>query len=367
MEDDMIRIETLEKSFQETLKSKDVWTVNREAKELVKFYRSRNEKKVEEILGSLEIFYDELCEEISPILAVSFLEMLKNLYKELGLNERKKKIIRKIQKFSPKILGNMGEFEYGINVSREEVENFINSFVSDNSEHFLNNILDAFLMALIGIKERAYDFYRGNIFLLLLDTEVIGWDGQKTSTIESDDATARMINYMGLELAWTAPNLRGVIKRFQEKFSEKEIIGFLKKSPIFNDDSLQIIEIGLKAYLEEKYLVSNHLLIPQIERAFRKLLELSGGLLYKENRNGGYHLFQLDKILRDEVLEKILGKDLCIYFRVVLTDIRGWNLRNEICHGMMPMNGFSFVISDRIFHVLLCLGNIRIIKKSPLV
>ena len=48
------------------------------------------------------------------------------------------------------------------------------------------------------------------------------------------------------------------------------------------------------------------------------------------------------------------------YFRVLLTDKRGWNLRNNVAHGMSVMKDFDKQTADRLLHAFLCLGLVRL-------
>jgi hypothetical protein len=48
------------------------------------------------------------------------------------------------------------------------------------------------------------------------------------------------------------------------------------------------------------------------------------------------------------------------YFQVLFTDQRGWNIRNDVCHGISPVQAFSWPsLTDRIFHALLILATMR--------
>jgi hypothetical protein len=56
----------------------------------------------------------------------------------------------------------------------------------------------------------------------------------------------------------------------------------------------------------------------------------------------------------------IFSEDWTVYMRVLLTDPRGWNVRNNLCHGMLEPDEISDVVADRIFHVLLMLALVRL-------
>ncbi|MCG8696536.1 MAG: DUF4209 domain-containing protein [Bacteroidales bacterium] len=72
----------------------------------------------------------------------------------------------------------------------------------------------------------------------------------------------------------------------------------------------------------------------------------------------GFQLKTFNDILRDEIIKQVLGEDIQIYLRVLFTDQRGWNLRNDVCHGMSDIGSFSYQSTERILHVLIILGTI---------
>jgi hypothetical protein len=65
------------------------------------------------------------------------------------------------------------------------------------------------------------------------------------------------------------------------------------------------------------------------------------------------------RIAIDSLIVKVFDKDAALYFRVLLTDQRGWNIRNNVCHGIIPFSAFNRAMSDRLIHALLCLALVR--------
>ena len=85
-----------------------------------------------------------------------------------------------------------------------------------------------------------------------------------------------------------------------------------------------------------------------------------GGATLRKNRQGGLQLRTFDDLLRDKRVEDCFGTDSSFYFRVLLTDQRGWNMRNDVCHGISPVGVFNYSTADRIMHVvLLCLAQVK--------
>lgn len=103
-----------------------------------------------------------------------------------------------------------------------------------------------------------------------------------------------------------------------------------------------------------------HLLIPQIEECIRTIAEATSIPTIKQSKTGnGFQARQLDDMLRDPAVIRVMTENLTYYLRILLTDTRGWNLRNEICHGLASPESFNMTSASRLVHVLLCLGTVQ--------
>ena len=132
----------------------------------------------------------------------------------------------------------------------------------------------------------------------------------------------------------------------------------ISQSPVIQKNRLAIFERAVESYFAKDYLVFIHLVIPQIEEAIRNILEFNGGNVLKFNK-GIYNLRLLEDILRDEVINIIFGEDLQTYIRILFTDARGWNVRNEVCHGLRDIELLDKSVADRILHILLIVGMVK--------
>jgi hypothetical protein len=66
-------------------------------------------------------------------------------------------------------------------------------------------------------------------------------------------------------------------------------------------------------------------------------------------------LKNLEEVLREDCIAKSLSEGVVLNLRVLLTDQRGWNIRNGICHGLLTPGSFGRGLTDRLFHALLVL------------
>lgn len=84
-----------------------------------------------------------------------------------------------------------------------------------------------------------------------------------------------------------------------------------------------------------------HLLIPQIENSIRYILQQNGIDSSTFDSKGIQDADSLNKSLEEPKLIEILGKDTVLDLKVILIDRFGYNLRNEMAHGLMSWNGLN--------------------------
>jgi len=136
----------------------------------------------------------------------------------------------------------------------------------------------------------------------------------------------------------------------------ENLMQLIKLCPIFDENKHALIEQGLRHYYSGDYVAATHILIPQIEAAIRRLAELVGANPYRLDPQTKLRTLRtLDDLLRDESVNSVLPAGVALYFRVLLTDQRGQNLRNNTCHGLLAAEAFGVGTADRVVHVLLLL------------
>ena len=123
---------------------------------------------------------------------------------------------------------------------------------------------------------------------------------------------------------------------------------------------------AISAYWDNDYLISSHLFNPLIESAIRELIKNCDGIILKPNNIDGYDRVLLHALLKnDDIFQNVFSKsghNVLFYFRLVLTEKLGMNLRNDFAHGFGKKKFFGRDASDRLFHVLALLSLVK--KKS---
>ena len=98
--------------------------------------------------------------------------------------------------------------------------------------------------------------------------------------------------------------------------------------------------------------------VPQLEAAIRRLFALNGVSIMRQKQNPieGSEYISLDTLLSSEDAISFMGKDIANYLRNLLTDQYGWNIRNQLSHGLLGTSSFNSVMADRVVHAFMLLG-----------
>jgi hypothetical protein len=126
--------------------------------------------------------------------------------------------------------------------------------------------------------------------------------------------------------------------------TREDLIFLVEDNPFVPPGKEGIFLRGLHAGITGDFLVAAHLLLPQVESSIRHLLthyaheprtsKLKDDFTQPER--------DLNELLYDEDVEKVLGPDLVFTLRALLTEPGfGANLRNKLAHGLMSTEQFT--------------------------
>jgi len=320
-------VNELEKRLERLLKGNNHWAAKRAVVLLVDYYlRHGEKKKADDILLKLGEMVQRQAEQASSLVASTWLEELYHLYLQHGLKNEANNSLKKIKELGKDVKSELKKIETSIELPKEKQDL---SKKAPISYLFAHRIMDdeGRIIATVGPLENAVD---GHIVLQ------ISQNMQISSFFLRE--TINALNKFNLNTA---------------------ILEYFYKSLIFDKERKEFFIRGIDAFLDEDFLASLHILIPQTEALIRNLAEKIGIPILKYSRSGGFFYRTLDELLRGENIIKVLGEDMCLYLRVLLTDPRGWNLRNNICHGISKPENFNQIAADRIFHALLCLALVK--------
>lgn len=342
----------------------DPWAAEAAAKRLGNYYRKKSKtEETNRVILQVGKAYDYIIDEASAFQASGWLEQLHNLYQQFGLTKEAEQILIKLRALGSKVNDELKPISHSFELPKEKIEEYVNQVVDGDIQTVLTRIAVRYIPIKEQVKEQIFDLSKNAPLQYLITHKLQDRKGRVVASIGSleTDLEGHIVRQVSQNLSFSSIFLRMIVERTKETFQlgAAMIIEFLRQSPVISEDKKEIIERGIESYLEGNHVASIHILIPQIEDTVRNIVEMAGGNVLKPSKNGGFHLRTFDEILRDDMVTNALGEDFTMYFRILFTDQRGWNLRNGVCHGAIPANAFNQQNADRIFHALLCIGLIR--------
>jgi hypothetical protein len=289
------------------------------------------------------------------------LEDLLKLYHEFNIHDFDDEILIQIREREPETRKFMRPISSKITISQEKIDKVIAYFLIGTAEEIILKLIRTFIPNRDEAEEQMKRTAKDFPLLSMFSRIQVDHRGRSVTKVRGvkDDPEARLVievsNQMTLSSIFLDKAMHKLLE--EEKLSVEEILQFIKESPTVEPDRYEIIRLGLEAYFKGDYIVTIHLLIPQIENAVRNLLVMHGGNVYKPNKNGGNDLKIFDVLLREPSVRNALTEEIAEYFRILFTDSKGWNLRNDVCHGMLRNVDFNFKNANRVIHALLYIGS----------
>ncbi len=121
----------------------------------------------------------------------------------------------------------------------------------------------------------------------------------------------------------------------EHKVSMRCIYDICKNSSVVPAGRVDICAQGLYYGFDRDFLVSSHLLIPQIEHLARILLRQEKIPTTTIDENGVESEKSINSLLQEPKIYELLGRDLTEELKFLLTEPMGLNYRNKICHGLV--------------------------------
>ena len=128
------------------------------------------------------------------------------------------------------------------------------------------------------------------------------------------------------------------------------------RAGLFEDLTL-LIE-GVAAWFAQDCFKAVHILVPQVEHGLRGIVSKLGLPVTKPHPKikDVSVAINMGDILNSPEITDALVPDLTLYFPALYADPRGFNLRNNIAHGLMEAEGIGYTVAMRVIHTLLVLG-----------
>lgn len=326
------------------------------AEKLVKYYfKFSNTTEILEVLKVLENVIDNTVETKLNVKDYRY-KLLYDLYQEVQITSENGRLLKKIEEASKITLDGLKTLSVEHEISKEELDAFTSTFISDDLSFDLKKIGATFIPKIKDHEKMLESQFRQGIGILsdLVAHVQINHEGIATNEIDMSKPENKIANHIVQSLQIKQYFLNYVLIKLFEKHGVTPVTltDELFTSPVFIQENKQLLLAAIEAYFEEKYVAFIHITTPFIEATLRNLVRLNGDNIYKPNKIQGYDTILLGDILANEKITQALGEDLLFYIKLLFNDKRGLNLRNTVAHGILPPSMFNKSTANLILHTL---------------
>jgi hypothetical protein len=124
----------------------------------------------------------------------------------------------------------------------------------------------------------------------------------------------------------------------EHRISLDMMYGMCRVSTVVPRDRILVWAKGIYAGFESDFIVAVHLLTPQIEHYVRVQMKLRGIRTTTTDQNGIETENGLGTLLANNDINQVLDVDTLFELKAIFTDSFGFNLRNDIAHGLVDSN-----------------------------
>lgn len=365
-------------AIEERLKrvEKNPWLIENAVSLLAEYYASeKDEENLMRVLGVLEnsLKTNERSNS-DALLKTHAYEQIHEIYRKYAsrfaeAEKANQRLLQEIGQLDLDWNKSLKEISVETKIKQEDIDNFLKGIFGESKNDELKMIMAKIAVNHLPKKDRLqkkFDETYSKLIVNLITTQQILSEDKipiaKLSTI-ADEPDNHFKNHASQYIQFGSFFLSITMDELKKRFTKEIILEYFEKSVIFENENKDYLKRAISAYWNNDYLVSSHLFNPLIESGIRELMKITNGIWIDVNRLNGYDKLTLSKLLWDEKNIEILkntfsksGEDLLFYFRLVLTEKLGMNLRNDFAHGLEKKKFFSRNASDRLFHILIWLS-----------
>lgn len=367
------------KEIEERLKreEKNPWLTENAVSLLAEYYaREKDEKNLMRVLGILKnsLKTNERSNS-DALLKTHAYEQIHEIYRKYASSfaeaeKANKRLSQEIGQLDLDWNKSLKEISVETKIKNEDIEKCLKGIFGKNKDDKLELVMAKIAVSHLpkkdAVKKQLDDVSSKHPIQFLCTKQIISDDGvpiAKLSTLD-EDYDNHFQSYALQYMQFGSFFLSLTLDELRKKFSKEKILEYFEKAVVFENENQEYLKRAISAYWDEDYLVASHLFNPLIESGIRELVKICGGLvLVPDEKLNGYKNVLLGGLLKnDQIFENVFSKsghNILFYFRLVLTEKLGMNLRNDFAHGLEKKKFFGRDASDRLFHILIWLSVVR--------
>jgi Domain of unknown function (DUF4209) len=334
------------------------------AKMLEPHYRRQNEKdRIPDLHLAVAQAFEQMGAMSNPMLAAMVYQTSADAYGQAGRNHEAERVQRLVQASNIAAAEQMKPQELTIEVPKDELEEVLGLLVKGSKDETFKRLAIQFMLRRQPLEEFLVDSAKKFPLSTIMPQSMMQGDRVVAQVgALSDDPDGHLIMQASRHLMLNNAWLTWAFERASETYDclPDDIVSWANRTALFGDGVL--MSEGVEAWFAKDHVKAVHILVPQIEAAFRNMAGMLGRPTTKPHNQmtRARMVIPLGELLWAPETAEALGEsgsDLVLHMRTLYTDPRGHNLRNDLAHGLIASASINATTALLVIHTLLLLGS----------
>lgn len=330
------------------------------ARRLIKYYnkcgKQDQARRIHEVIGKASEKFASLGD---ALLASAVLQTAVNAYRDAGKQTESQRVRIAMEEK----IGESHKLMKPIKIERaipvEEMERAVGSIIGNDHATTFARIASVFLGRREEVERQVKQLMEEAPLLGRLPQAIMAEDhvAARVGGVD-EDLLGRVIQHAtqlsALSDIWLMRAFEQAIETHQ--LMPEHFVGWTAQCGLFTD--LTFLLEGVSAWYDQDYVKAIHVLVPQVEVALRGIAtQLRQPVTKAHPRVTGVSVnIGMGDMLYSPEIKDALGPDLTLHLLAMYSDPRGFNLRNDMAHGLLAPDRLSRGHTTRIIHTFLVLG-----------
>lgn len=304
-------------------------------------------------------------EEKSYLVKAHFLECAVNYYANIGVRDKVYHLKVKIKEAYRLAKDEVKEFKYNLDIPNfdeieEEAERFIFEDIDSSFKVFSRVGIYKFIPKREEIINAAKE-RQANSLMNLVGISKISNDRKVFDAISEDEREKYFLfeQYnVWLQLMFSIMYDKIWIKLEQQGLNCEMVCERITKWEYMSEEDAKIIKVGIERYFNEDFISAIHILVPKFESCFREFFSWGGYPTTSIKKSATQHEQTFNEFLENDFVKNNIDSDTLFLIKYVMVDNLGYNLRNDIAHGLAGEDKFSRNIANIVLFLYFILTNL---------
>ncbi|WCT79081.1 DUF4209 domain-containing protein [Novosphingobium humi] len=296
------------------------------------------------------------------MLASLVLQTSMDAYRQAGMIDDANRILHLVEAANLASTEQMTAHEHSIEIPKKDAEAFLGQIVAGTKEQTFSRLAGNFMLrraeieAVLATAAKNFPLSTNIPQTMLQGERIVAQVGSL-----DDDPVGHLMMQANRHLGLHAPWVHWAVDRACQHhvLTSDDIVQFANRAGLFGDGLL--LDKGVKAWLSDDHSKALHILVPQVEAAFRLMMSKLGRPTTKPHpqMKKARMVSTLGELLFQEETAEALGSygaDMVLHLHTLYADPRGHNLRNDLAYGILPVASINSTTCLWVIQTLLLFG-----------